>query len=373
MHVCLVLGAGATLANALHFRPTIRRDARPPLDVNFFETVDARRISLTDALNRYFVDIVGIDPTPTTLRERRMEEVFKDVYFDFLDNPNDRTILDAYIDLVNLYLEVLRGTTNWLGVDKRRGGPVGRLIADAAENADDVTIMTFNHDLVIENEIHRRARLRARWCLDQGYGSVSTKLGLTSSDTSGGVPLFAYHSDDCDHTRPIRILKLHGSLNWVTRMNSQRPTANFLKGQATTRPMFLLQYRRVLTDVTVGSARKDASSRGRSRWLSWPVVVPPVYAKQSLRAGIELVWGDARDALLTADRVVTFGYSLPEIDVEAEKLFERSLFHNEKLPWVDIVNPAPASAGRFAGVAGSVPIRWYPTLESFLEAGGLGL
>lgn len=374
MRVCLVIGAGASLANALHFRPTIRRQDRPPLDVNFFETLDSRGLSLTQSLEDYFLQVVGIDPTPTTLRERRMEEVFKDVYFDFLENPNDATILNAYTDLVNLYLRVLRETTNWLCADKRRGGPLGRLIADAADAADDVTILTFNHDLVIENEIFRRKRLKERWCLDQGYGSVSAKLGLTEPTVGGGPATFEYHNaGTCDHSRPIRILKLHGSLNWVTRMNSKRPTAKFLRGEGGSRPIFLLKYRRVLTGVSVGSSsRGRPGSRGRSSWEAWPVVVPPVYAKQGLRAGLDLVWTDARQALLDADRVVVFGYSLPGIDVEGEKLFERALFHNPHLEWVDVVNPAPAAAGRFAGVSQGVPIRWYPSLGEYFRGGGTG-
>jgi hypothetical protein len=370
MSVCLVVGAGASLANALYFRPSSRRKDRPPLDITFFETVDARGIGLTRGLRRYFTNVVGIDPTPTTLRERRMEEVFKDVYFDFLENPTDRGILDAYIDLVDLYLRVIRETTNWLCDADRRGAPLGKLIANAADASDEVTIITFNHDLVIENEIARRSRLNDRWCLDEGYGSIATKLGLTES-AGGGTPVFDYHSaGQCDHSRPIRILKLHGSLNWVTRMSSDRPTARFLRGESGQRKIWLLNYRRVLERVSMGGVR-SRTGRGRSAWQVWPVVVPPVYAKQGLRGGLEVVWSDAREALLAADRVVMYGYSLPNIDVEGQKLFERALFHNPRLKWVDVVNPAAASAGRFAGVSQGVPVRWYPDLDEFFRAGGL--
>ena len=65
-----------------------------------------------------------------------------------------------------------------------------------------------------------------------------------------------------------------------------------------------------------------------------------------------------------------FGYSLPGIDIEAEKLFERALFRNTQAVWVDVINPAPASAGRFAEVRRPKPVRWYPSLARFLEADG---
>jgi hypothetical protein len=160
MRTCLVFGAGASLANALHFRSEKMRHLRPPLDTTFFETVDANpATSLGPNLKKYFNDVLGREPTTTTLREYRMEEVFGDVYYDFLEDQAGTLALSAYIGLVGLYLQVLRETTNWLREKGRNGGPVGRLITAACEKADAVSIVTFNHDLVIENELDRRARL----------------------------------------------------------------------------------------------------------------------------------------------------------------------------------------------------------------------
>jgi hypothetical protein len=358
-----VLGAGASLANALHFRSERLRHTRPPLDTTFFETVDAMGVTLSPWLRRYFESVVGIDTASTTLRELRMEEVFKDAFYDFHETPDAPVPFNAYIDLVDLYLRVLRETTNWLCADNRTGGPVGRLIDAAALCSDRLTLITFNHDLVIENELQRRARLKRRWCLDQGYGSMGGSLVLTYPQAS--FPLFGLHeAGDCDHSRPITVLKLHGSLNWVVRLQGRRPTAGFLSGQSGQRNIHLLSKREILGRETI-----IRTGRGRSRWRTWPIVVPPVYAKQGLRSAIEATWIDARAELQEADRVAFFGYSLPDIDVEAEKLFERALFRNSRLGWIDVINPAAASAARFAGVSGSTPVRWYPSLARFQEAG----
>lgn len=54
-----------------------------------------------------------------------MEEIFKDVSYYFRENVNDKAALNAYIDLVDLYLRILRETTNWLCSDNRGGEPVG--------------------------------------------------------------------------------------------------------------------------------------------------------------------------------------------------------------------------------------------------------
>jgi hypothetical protein len=98
------------------------------------------------------------------------------------------------------------------------------------------------------------------------------------------------------------------------------------------------------------------------------MVVPPVYAKQALRSAVQAAWEDARSAVTVAERVVFFGYSLPLIDVEAEKLFERALAQNEVIRWLDVIDPSAAAASRYAGLSPSVPIRWYPSLADFLAA-----
>jgi hypothetical protein len=362
--ITLVLGAGASLANALHFRSQRMASSRPPLDTTFFQTVRARRIPFTPAMRTYLTNVAQVDPDGEELRAVRMEEVFKDVFFDFQDSPSNASFLDAYIDLVELYLRVLRETTNWLNESKRVGAPIGRLISDAAGADDDVSIVTFNHDLVIENEIQKRPALRSRWCLEGSYGSIVASMG-TMAPTATRVATFQTHDDGlCDHGRLIRIFKLHGSLNWVVRLASERPTANFLSGR-TQRPMSLLTRRQ----ISVSQIERRSGSRGRSVWNLWPVVVPPVYAKQALRASLHDAWDDARASLTRADRVIFFGYSLPPIDIEAEKLFQRALAANNVVERLEIINPDPLAAGRYAALA-RLPVRWYPSMQDFFAAGG---
>jgi hypothetical protein len=123
----------------------------------------------------------------------RMEEFFKDLYYDFQSDPTDGVTRSAYIALVNMYTRVLRDTINWLCDDGRKGAPVGRLLNAAADRAGSVTVITFNHDLVIENEIFKRARLRDRWCLEQGYGSLGRDMELLRSGVVGADFPQAFH------------------------------------------------------------------------------------------------------------------------------------------------------------------------------------
>jgi hypothetical protein len=92
-----------------------------------------------------------------------------------------------------------------------------------------------------------------------------------------------------------------------------------------------------------------------------------VYGKEALiRAFVPDVWADARKALQQADRIMFFGYSLPALDIRSEKLFQRVISDNRRLDWVDVVNRSPGSAGRYSSLLPEKPLRWYPSIESFL-------
>jgi len=110
---------------------------------------------------------------------------------------------------------------------------------------------------------------------------------------------------------------------------------------------------------------------GRALW-TWPIVIPPIYSKENLiRAFVPEVWVDSRRVLGETDRLVFFGYSLPALDIQAEKLFQRAFTENKQLPHVDVVNRAPASAERYASLSRLKPVRWYPSISSFLDGAGL--
>jgi hypothetical protein len=365
MRICLVLGAGASLANAEHFHRERRQDENPPLDTTFFAKIRARNVPVPLELRDYAAALPTGSPFDPVASPQRMEEFFKDLFYDFLqETRTDTKTVRAYTQLVSIYTRVLRETTDWMGDDKRVGGPVGRLIDRAADAADGVTIVTFNHDLVIENEIHKRARLRKRWCLERGYGTFAGTCEFTKTRAQ---PQFPPHGNECRHDRPLTVLKLHGSLNWYLRIRGERPSPRVLTGQSGSREVRVTRRRFVPAQLHWNLPQ---SGKGRKRWYTWPVIVPPIYAKQALiRAFMPDVWNDAASALRDSDRVLFFGYSMPQLDVEAEKLFQRGLASNSILPWVEVINPSPVAAERFARLFPFKPLRWFPSVSAFEKDG----
>jgi hypothetical protein len=264
----------------------------PPLDFTFFDKVSALKVSVPTDLKAYAAAMPGPNPFEVGPGRPpfRMEEFFKELFSDFQEAVPGSPIALAYEQLVALYARVLRETTDWIGSDGKTGGPVGRLISAAADVSDAVTIVTFNHDLVIENEIQKRARLRRRWCVDLGYGAYSKSL-IYTNPTSAGL-LFPAHSAACDHARPIVVLKLHGSLNWYVRMNGQHPSRAILAGNAAVPRVHCTRRRMVPQQFRY--TRPASPKAGRTGWYTWPVLIPPVYGKEAMtRNLVSQVWTDA--------------------------------------------------------------------------------
>jgi hypothetical protein len=365
MRICIVMGAGASYANGIEFRRSRRLATVPPLDYTFFPKIEELGVSVPRDLRQYAQALPTGDPFSLG---GRMEEFLRDLFHDFTNEAGTAKSrpVRAYMQLVDIYASVIEQTTDWMRGSSYAGGPVGKVIAAAAEVADRVDVITFNHDLVIENEIYRRARLRGRWCIERAYDSFSDNRTLLQH---GSEPLFDLHDDNtCDHSRPIVIHKMHGSLNWYIRIRGSEPTPGVLAGRVSSPPDVMISAVRSL-QTRMRSVRMSPTGPGRKSWRVWPVIVPPIYAKNALiQAFMPSVWADARTALAECDRVVFFGYSLPQPDIEAEKLFQRTITANDRLPWVGIIDPATAAVTRYAQLMPNMPLRRYPDAGLFLES-----
>jgi predicted RNA binding protein YcfA (HicA-like mRNA interferase family) len=362
--ICLVVGAGSSLANAVYFHGERRQAENPPLDASFFRKLGDLDMRVPPQLRQYARQYPGVDPFSNRIGQPDvgMEEFFRDTFFDFQEASSGDLAEVAYEQLLNLYLRMLRRTTEWIGEDSRTGGPVGRLLARSADLSDELSIITFNHDLILENELSKRARLSRLWCIQQGYGSMSNDLQYTVPGPASSRPssrFFEDHSAACDHR--IHILKLHGSLNWYVSMPGKRPSRKMLEGTSKAPKIRCTQRRFETAELRFNVRTRTGSHRF---FYTWPVIVPPVHGKEGIiRSLLPKVWRDAEEALKTADRVAFVGYSLPALDIHAERMIRRSVAANVNVERIDIANPSPESASRFASVCSPNSVGWHSSIE----------
>ena len=359
MRLALVLGAGATLAHARHLRSEGHSGDLPPLDNTFFERISELGIPVDASLRVYAGNLLGTDPFEPGEGKPGMESFFKDVFYDFISSRSKTSrAAQRYGGLVVAYRTVLLKTTNWV-CDHAEDGPVAALLAEAANAADHLDIITFNHDLLVENTLADLDAANGRWCLRHGYGHFSAKRRFTFQK---GTRTFD-DPNTCTHSNPIRLYKLHGSLNWYVDSDSPVPDAAVLRGERDADQRIMVTRRR---SVPSNLHRKGGE-------YSWPVLIPPIYAKQPFISNFMApVWQDARRALAACDRLVFFGYSMPTFDIEAEKEFQRAIARNRKLAHVDLVNPSTDSATRYAEAFPRRSVHWHSNLEHFLDGQPFG-
>jgi hypothetical protein len=363
----VVVGAGGSLAQAQGYRPAMT-GLHPPLDVDFFNRT--RRLTesnpvIDQALNtlRIAIDRSGRFTYPWDPVVVPMEQFFADVYFE-VTNDARTTHLNVYRALLALYVRVLAETTNWMML--RGPGQLDRLIRSEVRRAgsDELTVITFNQDLVLESVAARMPRQWGRWCLRGLYGDFP--LNQLLNEVPAGTE-FPHHTATCVHQRPFKLLKLHGSLNWATRSsNSEMTRRRLFPGPDAT--VNVLNGRTVeIAPVVTGSGR-----RGRHTWYLSQLVVPPIYDKQQVTGMnvLQQIWQAAREAVASAERLILIGYSLPDGDVGGKQMLRRAFTENAPLECVECVNPDATMAAKLQSVLGARAVRIYDSVPTFLRYEG---
>ena len=163
------------------------------------------------------------------------------------------------------------------------------------------TIITFNWDLLHE---------AALWCA--GKWHYNDGYGFRCSDPSG-------------HERsPIRMLKLHGSVNWAQRDERDLHPAIEHKN-----------------DFFPGAEDGPGIyAWGAGQWDEGRRLITPSYLKDpsSNRLLLDL-WNQARDVLVRAQELIAIGYSLYRADAPARQLFASALVRNRHISEIKVVVP----------------------------------
>ncbi len=222
--ICLIIGAGCTVADATQRSPK----NRPPLDKEFFSIAQKTNPRLVDEIKSYIKVNYGSDILIP--EDDSLEGVMATIYTDiFHPNLKDR-VTEAFRTLIGLFNRRLADTTNQLPATQ--GRYFYRIISDFLRTGvqpSDITVITFNQDIQIEkileklqntkiyNSIGKIFNFPFCYCID--FDSITTPKGNTEIFAKGDI-----------NSNGITLLKLHGSLNWYSLHKSQNisPSAMFI-------------------------------------------------------------------------------------------------------------------------------------------------
>ncbi len=351
-HTVFVVGAGASLGEAQARRPKQQHE-HPPLDANFFRRKAYYRpnplyTSVKEQATRLGVSDLARDDPPVGL-----EDYLGRLYFNVQHNPRDASV-QAYFQLIDLYAWEVIETTRWM-IGKK--GLMTKVFQREIAAGHEVSIITFNIDLLLENALERLAHSRpgAAWGLGDAYG-----LFTSPKPARGSGEVFEWSGESA--TR-IPIYKMHGSVNWVFQTRNYYPPADLVGKSG--RDFWLIEDRR----LPGARLRVQSSARsGRNVWYAFPLIVPPVYEKHAfIRMHLQEVWGRAEQALRAATNVVFWGYSFPVADTHARHFFQGLADQNPVLRRPVIVNPDPAAASALWSLLRADRVTQYRSAEHYLD------
>jgi hypothetical protein len=200
-------------------------------------------------------------------------------------------------------------------VNSIRGHPAElyRLFAESILTAQD-TVITFNYDVSLDRELRRSGK----WNVLTGYGFVMDQP-------------FGFATDQPTASQPCKLLKLHGSTNWIAQV------LGGLQGAGAVHPDEpLLGWRPVIPTpemIYLGTDLVDRRFRmgtGFAPMLIMPAAnkkffIPTSFDARELEGFWNSLWFQAREAIAASDEVHIIGYSLPEYDNRARDLLLRTM------------------------------------------------
>lgn len=199
----------------------------------------------------------------------------------------------------------------------------------AAERSENVTVLTFNWDIALDNAVDR---FFAQPALNAGYEDFHPWSSRREGDT-----------------RPYRVLKMHGSVNWW-----------FCKD---CKVLWYDGERKSILSYWEDERRKCPTGKCGNESLV-PGMVPPVsqkMEKSDLYYFMHSIWYEARKALRECNWLVVAGYSLPPTDVQFRMFLAEAMAFNEHLEGVTILSNRKVGEARtrfedsYAQLIGSLP------------------
>jgi NAD-dependent SIR2 family protein deacetylase len=197
-------------------------------------------------------------------------------------------------------------------------------------------VFSYNYDLLIDNALRQKRKLT-----DDGY-----KLTFHRVYDEG-----EWLSPDVQRSS-IKLLKLHGSLNWI---------------RCTICGSNLLVRREKIGEWATSLPSSCPKCFSKKEFMQ-RLIVPPFQTKNYADPAISYLWFEASKALRKIEEIIIIGYSLPTTDFASEALLRVALSRKKRnrIP-VTIVNKDPTVVRRFSEIFNDQKIAHYPSMVAYLE------
>jgi len=185
----------------------------------------------------------------------------------------------------------------------------------AGQETDCFSIISLNWDCLVEDMLYH--------CLREAglVGAIDADFCCYTSPLSAECPHVPSVLQKAKGLFNIKIMKLHGSANWLLCPNCNRLYTNVGadddEWSQYVFPQDCPECQRVLPAA-------DPEEPGKNPELE-PFFITPTYLKEFDNPHIQMIWHNAHMALAEADEIVFIGYSLPEADYHVRTLLRRAI------------------------------------------------
>lgn len=359
-----LMGAGASKSYTQS--PT---SVKMPIAIDFFKTYNELKISenpwirVGDIVN-YVSEKYQIDPTDFNTFKMDIEKIHSEVEEDLkyaIEKGEDLNIFmfhRAYMQLVFLFSSVINEIQN---------GSVSIPHVNLTKiMSNEDNIITYNWDTLMDRALYTTTD----WTPDSGY---LVKPRMINKD--------GWSEPDASQIKSPKIIKLHGSTNWLTSymivedgkftLTQELDPNTFYVYQESKKPYptydgrymsgynpFSYGYypvnlpelgkhvpedRAMLRIKMRGPFHASKGTSDDSGLVSMPLIIPPVKYKSYSMFGslFQELWKSAEEVLSKAEHIIIIGYSFPITDIQSNSLFINAFMKRVSYPRITILDPNP--------------------------------
>lgn len=184
---------------------------------------------------------------------------------------------------------------------------------------DPVSVISTNWDILLDNSIYRSLQAHEHYNGVVDYCCYISSKDENDTTVTPGLEKLGQGGFN------VKLLKLHGSLNWLQCPRCARLYAKFFEKEA----MRSFDY----SSSCRHCDRNFCEEKGR-HLLSQNLIMP-TYLKNLSNPQYRIIWQNAGIEISEADKIVFIGYSLPQADFEMRQLLSRMTRKNAKIHIVD--------------------------------------
>lgn len=222
--------------------------------------------------------------------------------------------------------KVLEWALSYRNPTRRRSDATKRLVRQL--NPQESAIISFNYDVIIDIALSKHAD--AHFTFQRADVEMLSQSAVPNIDY--GVT-FANLPSGGENGARFKLLKLHGSFNWV----ASALTGNLYFGGLQKSVGAVMDYQRAMEknqkltarrveNLRMFFNRRAGASHSDAELASLePILVTPTHLKDLRRYHLSHLWREAEEVLRRAKSITFIGYSLPGDDLHIKYLFKHAL------------------------------------------------